>query len=158
MDDVILARALHVIGAVLWIGGVAFVTSIVLPVARGRMPAGDRLQLFDAIERRFAVQARWTTLLTGLSGLYMVHRLDLWDRFLYAEFWWMHAMAALWLLFSLMLFLLEPLFLGDWFRRRALAAPERTFGLALRLHRGLLIASIVTIAGAVAGAHGLSLP
>jgi hypothetical protein len=68
-----------------------------------------------------------------------------------------HAMAALWLLFSLMLFVLEPLFLGDWFRRRARVAPERTFGLALWLHRGLLIARIVTIAGAVAGAHGFSL-
>jgi hypothetical protein len=56
-----------------------------------------------------------------------------------------------------MLFVLEPLFLGDWFRRRARVAPERTFGLALWLHRGLLIARIVTIAGAVAGAHGFSL-
>jgi uncharacterized membrane protein len=51
MDDVILARALHVIGVVLWIGGVAFVTSIFLPVANRR---SERLQLFDAIERRFA--------------------------------------------------------------------------------------------------------
>jgi hypothetical protein len=88
MDDVILARVLHIIGAVLWIGGVAFVTSIVLPIAGRRMPADDRLQLFDAIECRFAGQARWTTLLPGLSGLYMVHRLDLWHRFLDAEFWW----------------------------------------------------------------------
>ncbi len=157
MDDVILARLLHVIGVVLWIGGMAFVTSVVLPVASRRMRADDRLQLFDSIERRFAAQARWTTLLTGLSGLYMVHRLELWDRFLYVEFWWMHTMAALWLLFSLVIFVLEPLFLNDWFRRRAIAAPERVFALALWLHRVLLIASIITIAGAVAGAHGLML-
>lgn len=37
MDDFVLARVLHVLGVVLWIGGVAMVTSTLLPVI-ARMP------------------------------------------------------------------------------------------------------------------------
>jgi hypothetical protein len=50
-------------------------------VSAWREPA-ERLALFDAIERRYVWQACATTLLAGLSGLYMLMRLDLWDRFL----------------------------------------------------------------------------
>lgn len=157
MDDVALARALHVAGVVLWIGGVAMVTTVILPEARGRQTPAEKLGLFEAIERRFMRQARWTTLLTGLSGFYMVFRMELWNRFEMAEFWWMHAMVALWLVFSAILFLLEPLFLHRWFRRQALATSDRAFGAAVWLHRILLLASLITIAGTVGGSHGLAL-
>ena len=39
----------------------------------------------------------------------MVQRLDLWDRFSSIKYWWMHAMLCVWLLFTLMLFVVEPL-------------------------------------------------
>jgi uncharacterized membrane protein len=34
MDDVTIARALHVLSVVLWIGGVGFVTTVLLPTVR----------------------------------------------------------------------------------------------------------------------------
>jgi uncharacterized membrane protein len=154
MDDVALARALHVVGGVWWIGGVAMVTTVLLPAVRRFKAPGERLAFFDAVERRFAGQARIATLVVGLTGLHMLARLDLWDRFADASYWWMHAMVALWAIFSLMLFVLEPLFLHRWFAERARRAPETAFALAARLHAVLLALSLVTIAGAVAGAHG----
>jgi hypothetical protein len=63
-------------------------------------------------------------------------------------------MIAVWLLFSLLLFVLEPLFLHRFFLERARREPERTFALVERLHRALLAVSLVTVLGAVAGAHG----
>lgn len=40
MDDVVIARALHVLAVVIWIGGVAIATTIVLPaVRRGELGA-----------------------------------------------------------------------------------------------------------------------
>jgi peptidoglycan biosynthesis protein MviN/MurJ (putative lipid II flippase) len=66
----------------------------------------------------------------------------------------MHAMVGIWLLFSLMLFVAEPLFLHHWFLVRAQPAPESTFQLAQGLHWFLLCVSLVTILGAVAGSHG----
>lgn len=154
MDEVAIARALHVFAIVLWIGGVAFVTTVLLPAVRRLRAPEERLALFDAIERRFAWQARLTTLLAGLSGLDMVIRLDLWDRFLAASYWWMDAMVLVWLLFTLMLFVAEPLFLHRWLEARAKAKPEATFKLVERLHWLLLTLSLITVLGAVAGSHG----
>jgi len=152
VDDVTLARALHVLLVVLWIGGVAFVTTVFLPAVRDLRAPAERVVL---AERRFANQARVTTALTGLSGLYMVVRLDLWDRFLSVEYWWMHAMVAVWLLFTLMLFVAEPLFLDRWLLARAKARPEATFKLTERLHWILLALSLITLIGVVLGSHGV---
>ena len=109
MDDLALARALHVLAVVIWIGGVAMVTIVVLPAVRRGDLGPNRLQAFEAIERRFSWHARIATLIVGLTGLYMIDRADLWDRFRFAEFWWMHAMVAIWLVFSVLLFVAEPL-------------------------------------------------
>src|SRR5215469_6670572 len=124
MDDVTLARAIHVLAVVLWIGGVALVTTVLLPAVRRFKSAAERVAFFESVERRFAAQARVTTAIAGLSGLYMIYRMDLGARFAMPAFWWMHAMVGLWLVFSLMLFIAEPLFLHRWFLRRARSAPE----------------------------------
>jgi uncharacterized membrane protein len=157
MDEAALARALHVLAVVLWIGGVGFVTTALLPAIRRVGQSEQRLALFDAIERRFAWQARITTTLTGLTGLDMLIRLDLWDRFLLARYWWMHAMVFTWLLFTVMLFVAEPLVLHRWLRARAELDPEGTFRLVAVAHRLLLALSLITVLGAVAGSHGLLL-
>jgi uncharacterized membrane protein len=153
MDDVTLARAIHVLAVVLWIGGVALVTTVLLPAVRRLKSPEERIAFFESVEQRFASQSRVTTMLAGLSGLHMIYRLDLWGRFASAEFWWMHAMVGVWLLFSLLLFIAEPLFLHHWFLARA-AAPDSTFRLVQWLHWVLLTLSILTILGAVAGSHG----
>ncbi len=154
MDALTIARALHVLAVVHWIGGVAMVTLVLLPGLRRSVPASERYRLFEMIEGRFAFQARISTLLAGASGLYMTWSLNAWWRFLDPAAWWMHAMVAIWALFTVMLFVAEPLFLHRWFREQATAQPEATFALAERLHRVLLAASLVTIAGAVLGSHG----
>jgi len=79
----------------------------------------------------------------------------LWDRFRSLAYWWMHAMVAVWLLFTLMLFVAEPLFLDRWLRARAKARPEPTFGLIERLHWILLALSLITLIGALLGSHGV---
>jgi uncharacterized membrane protein len=154
MDDLTLARALHVVSIVHWIGGVAFVTLVLLPAVRRLAAPGERVALFEEVERRFATQARISTLVAGLTGFWMTARLDAWTRFADLRFWWMHAMLALWVIFTLMLFVLEPLVLHRWFLARAQRDPEATFALIQRLHIVLLSASAVTVAAAVLGAHG----
>jgi uncharacterized membrane protein len=157
VDDAAIARAVHVLAVVLWIGGVGFVTTVLLPALRRRKPPEESLACFDRFERRFSWQARVTTGLTGASGLYMLIRFDLWDRFRFASFWWMHAMVVVWLLFTAMLFAAEPLFLHRWLDRRAREKPEATFRLVEWFHWAMLLLSAVTILGAVAGTHGLLL-
>jgi uncharacterized membrane protein len=71
MDDIILARALHVLAVVIWIGGVAIATTVVLPAVRCGDLGEDRLQAFQAIEHRFVWQARTAVIVVGLTGHYM---------------------------------------------------------------------------------------
>lgn len=154
MDEAALARAVHVFGVVLWIGGVGFVTTVLLPAVRRMKRPEDRVAFFEEVERRFAWQARVTTLLVGVSGFYLAETWDLWDRFTDARFWWMHAMVLVWTVFTLMLFVAEPLVLHRWFLKRAEDKPEQTFRLIQRMHWVLLIVSLITVVGATMGSHG----
>jgi uncharacterized membrane protein len=153
VEDLAIARAVHVLAVVIWLGGASMVTTVVLPAARR---AADGPGLAGMIEARFSWQARVATLLAGASGFYMVERLDLWDRFKTVEYWWMHAMVGVWLLFSFILFVAEPWFLHRWFEARVQREPAATLALVQRAHWVLLAVSLITIAGAVAGSHGLS--
>ena len=156
MDDLAIVRALHVTAVVLWIGGLAMATTVILPLVRRIKAAEERLALFHAVESRFIWQARAASLVVGASGVYMVVKLDLGDRFGDAGFWWMHAMVALWGVFSFILFVGEPLVLDRLFKRHALASPDRAFAILHGLHWLLLGLSVVTVLAAVAGSAGMS--
>lgn len=153
MDDFILARIVHVVAVLMWIGGVAFVTTVILPTIRRNHEAPDRLAAFHRIESGFAWQARIWVLLAGLSGFWMVWRTDMWSRFADARFWWMWAMLIVWLAFSMMLFVLEPLFLHK--RMAASAHPRQDFRRMEAVHHILLLFSLLATIGAVGGSHGL---
>ena len=154
MDDISIARALHVLAVVHWIGGVAMVTLVLLPSLMRSVPAAERLALFERIEGRFGRQARVSTLIAGASGFYMTHRLAAWGRFADPSLWWMHAMLAVWVVFTVVLFIAEPLFLHRWFHDRAVSDPEGAFRLVWRMHAALLSVSVLAVGGAVLGAHG----
>ena len=62
-------------------------------------------------------------------------------------------MVAVWAVFALMLFVLEPLVIHR--RMRISADPAADFARMVRMHRILLAASLITFAGAVGGSHGL---
>lgn len=155
MDDVTLARAVHVLAIVHWIGGVWFVTSVILPSVLALPDAAARLQLFEQVERRFSAQARLSVPLAGLSGFYMAWKLDAWQRFLEPQSWWMAAMLLVWLLFMAILFVIEPLFGRPALQAWAVREPRRLFVAIQAAHVVLLIASLVTAGAAVLGAHGL---
>lgn len=142
------------LGVVLWIGGVAMVTTVILPWIRSHPPDENPVAFFEHVEHRFARQARVVTLLTGLSGFYLVHRMGIWGRYLSVDFWWIHAMTLVWVIFTLILFVLEPLVLRTVLIRRAETDPAGTMALVQRAHWVLLTLSLVTVAGAVAGSHG----
>jgi hypothetical protein len=66
-------------------------------------------------------------------------------------------MVVVWLLFTVMLYLAEPLFLHRWLDACAKAKPTATFRLVEWTHWLLLTLGAITILGAVAGSHGLLL-
>jgi uncharacterized membrane protein len=153
MDDLVIARVVHVVAVLMWIGGVAFVTTVAMPAIRQKYDAQARLSAFHALESGFSWQAKIWVLLAGASGFWMTWRADLWGRFTDMQYWWMWAMLLIWAIFSLMLFVLEPLFLHK--RMVASPYPGRDFRRMEIIHRVLLAGSVVATVGAVGGVHGL---
>ena len=154
MDGIVVARTLHILAVVIWIGGVAMATTVAIPAVRRGDLGPDRFMAFQAIERRFVWQARTAVILVGATGLYMTAALDLWDRFRTLEFWWMHAMVCVWLLFAFILFIAEPFILHRYVRRWAMTAPDVVFTWLHRAHWVLLTLALITVFGAAAGSHG----
>ena len=154
MDLSLVTRVLHVLAVILWIGGVGFVTLVLLPALWPPAGRTDWLDKFILLENRFAWLARFASLLAGLTGFYMLYDDDLWYRFGEPSFWWMHGMILVWAIFSFILFTGEPLFLDAWLHAKAARDPAGAHRLVYRLHLLLLILSLVGAAGAVAGSHG----
>lgn len=154
MESFIIARVVHIIAVIFWIGGVAMVTTVIIPAVKNLKSKQDQIKTFEEIEGKFAFQAKISTLLTGLSGFYMLYVLDAWDRYLDFRFWWLHAMTLVWLVFTLILYVLEPLLLHKLFKKHVEQNPTKVFSILHKLHVLLLILSLITTAGAVAGSHG----
>jgi uncharacterized membrane protein len=153
--DLTLARAVHVLAVIHWIGGVAFVTAVILPALAVFEEPSRRLALFEAIEHRFSTQVKVSVPLAGFSGAYMVWRLDSWSQFLEPAGWWLAVMVLVWALFMALLFVVEPLVLHGPFRRRVAANPAGTFRIIQLAHIVLLAIGMGVAAAGVFGAHGL---
>ena len=150
------ARVIHILGVVFWIGGVAFVTTILIPSLRRLPSQQQRLSLFETLEGRFSSQAKVVVLITGLSGFYMLYSMEAWGRYQQHSFWWVHMMTLVWALFTLVLFVLEPWFLHRWFKQQAQRNADRCFRFLHRMHYLLLALSLTAVAGTVAGVRGLT--
>ncbi len=142
-------RGLHVLSVLLWIGGVAFVTLVLIPSLR---KSGDDYETFERLEHRFGNQAKITTQLALISGLAMLWETNSWSRFL--NTWWLWAMAITWALFTLMLFVLEPFLIHKFLHNKAKTDPAGTLLLLQRLHYLLLAFGLIALVGGVIGAHG----
>lgn len=153
MEIYVFARILHFLSVVVWIGGVSMVTTVVIPLLRKEHPE-KAIELFSKFEKKFSLQARITIILVGLTGFYMLDYLHAWNRYLEIRFWWIHAMTLVWLIFTIMLFILEPIVFHRVFSQKTKENPVSFFNKIQVFHWVLLILSWITIIGAVAGSHG----
>ena len=151
-NDYAIARALHVLAIVMWVGGVGFVTTVLIPAIRHRFPADQQYGMFEEVEHRFGAQARFWVLLALVSAGWMLHASDGWGRL--ANTGWLHLMMAAWLPFFLMLFVLEPFIMHRRLKQRALRDPVGTMRLLQRLHVVLLMLTLLALVAGVVGAHG----
>ncbi len=153
----IIAKTLHILAVVIWIGGVSFVTTVLIPSLRRYSETSNKMDMFVALESKFSVQAKILTLITGITGLYMLYFLNAWERFLMISYWWMHLMVIIWIIFFVVLFILEPLFLHEWFKKFAQENDLKSIKRLQLMHIVLLTLNILVIFFAFSGAHGLTL-
>lgn len=139
--------ALHVLGIVWWIGGVAMVTTVYLPMVH-HLPEAERLGRVREIERRFAWQARIAVLLVGLTGFWMLSRLGGTGLLRAPQAWWLDLMIFVWGLFAAILFLVEPFGVME---RTGLIRNRTAF---LLLHAVLLALALAAVICGVLGVRG----
>ena len=135
--------AIHVLGVVWWIGGVAMVTATLLPLFN-RLPADERIERIKQLEGRFANQARVAVLVVGITGFWMYTLLPA----PVVQTWWIGLMMLVWVLFAIMLFIAEPLRLPA---RLGVIHNPRKF---LVMHAVLLTLALTAIFCGVIGARG----
>jgi len=154
MDELTLARAIHVLGVIMWIGGVLFVTTVGLPWIKKFDDPAEGVKTFHTIEKAFIGQARITTLITGLSGFAMLYLLDGWERFSDPDYWWIYPMTIIWVLFMLVMFVLEPFVLPKIMASKVQGNPKKALQIVHRVHWLLSVLSLLTIFAAIHGVHG----
>jgi len=64
-------------------------------------------------------------------------------------------MVGVWLLFAAQLLVIEPFIPRHAVRKYAVSAPEATLTRMLRLHRAMLVLSLIAVFAAVGGSRGL---
>ena len=154
MNDLTIARAIHILSVVIWMGGVTFVTLVLIPTLRRSSFHVDQLTIFNVIENQFANIARVMVLLAGISGFYMTYRLNAWSRFTEMQYFWMHAMALVWLMFVIALFVIEPFFIKNHRRMVKDGRNIEDLKKTQLVHIVILVLSLITIFISALGAHG----
>jgi len=143
--DILLA--VHVLAVVWWVGGVAMVTATLLPIFN-RLPPPERIQRIRQLEARFVNQARVAVVLAGITGFWMLGLTGGFARLRFAYGWWIDLMLLVWVLFTVMLFVAEPL------RLPARLGLVHKPGAFLALHAVLLGLALAAIFCGVIGARG----
>ncbi len=100
---------IHILTVILWIGGLGFITILILPMVVKMPDALQKVLLFQRIEHRFAPLARIYTVVVGITGFSMFFILDLTSILFAKEGMFLLIMIAIWGFWVIMLFGLEPL-------------------------------------------------
>lgn len=145
--------AIHVLGVVIWIGGVAFVTIIVFPMLIGMEGSLEKMILFQGIEHRFAKIAKISVAVVGISGAWMLQLTGEWKTLFSARGMGPTLMVIVWTFYVLVLIfearLFKALFRGE--------AQQNTSKAFLRLsvfHWVVLVFSLLAIGVGVWTGHG----
>ncbi|NTU43288.1 MAG: hypothetical protein HGA78_09635 [Nitrospirales bacterium] len=71
--------ALHVVGVVIWVGGVSFVTTTVFPMIMRLEGSLEKVLFFQGVEHRFARIAKAMVALVGITGVLLLQLTGEWS-------------------------------------------------------------------------------
>lgn len=150
---------IHILTVILWIGGLGFITILILPMIIKMPDALEKALLFQRIEHRFAPMARYFVALVGISGFVMFFMLGLTDDLFTPPGKFLIFMIAIWFFWVIMLFGLEPLIVKKMIDRMAAGGEkleiEAVFARMNKLHWVLLILSLAAAASGIIFTHSL---
>ena len=153
-----LMHVIHVITVILWIGGLAFVTMIVLPMAISTPDALQKVLTFQRVEHRFARIARAYNLITGISGFIMLFLMG-WHNLLFTRAGIpLTVMTLVWVFWFVMLFGLEPIIIRKMLDNMAKGGTKMdidgVFRKLNKMHYFMVAISMAAVIAGVLTAHG----
>lgn len=151
----------HLLAVILWIGGLAFVTAIVLPMAIKTPDALQKVLTFQRVEHRFAPLAKWFNIITGISGFVMVWLMGWHELYFTKAGLALTFMTAVWVFWFVMLVGLEPIIIRKMLEKMARESEKMDIDGIFRkvktLHWFMVAISLAAVAAGAFFAHGGSL-
>jgi uncharacterized membrane protein len=148
-----ISASLHVIGVVIWIGGVAFVTMILLPLIHVMTDPMEKAMLFQRVEHRFSRIVKVVIILVGVTGLYNLHQKGLYIIMPTLQGFWLDLMIAVYLFYALLIFGLEKALFKRIFKDvKQLNADQIFFRMSV-FHWAVLALSLLAVGAGVIGTY-----
>jgi len=153
-----LMHIIHLLTVILWIGGLAFVTVIMLPITLSTKDSLQKVLSFQRVEHRFAKQARIYNVITGASGFAMLY-ITGWHNLLFTgQGIPLTVMTMIWVFWFVMLWGLEPLIIRKMLEKMLKGEEKMDIDGVFRkmfvLHWVLMAVSLVAAAAGALTAHG----
>jgi uncharacterized membrane protein len=154
MDTILkISAALHVMGVVIWIGGVAFVTIILFPMIQGMEDPFEKALLFQRVEHRFAKVARLMILVVGITGLYNLHQKGLYLLLPSRAGLWLDLMIGVFVAYALLIFGLEKALFKRIFKDIKRMDADQVFFRMSAFHWVVLVLSLLAVGAGVIGTY-----
>lgn len=148
----------HIVAVILWIGGLVFVTGVVLPMAIKTPDALQKVLTLQRIEHRFAPLAKWYNIITGVTGFAMVYLMGFEGLYFTKEGAALTFMTAVWLFWFVMLVGLEPVIIRKMLEKMARESGQMDidgiFRKVKKLHWFMVAVSLLAAAAGAVVAHG----
>jgi len=138
---------LHVLSIVVWIGGVAFVTAIVLPVLKEMEDLMAKATFFMRFEKRFQFLAKLCVILAGGSGVLLFWERGAFSHLSGEEAFLIGYKFFVWLIYAVLLFGAERRLMGTLFSPDT--PPEVAFRRLAIFHWAVLILSLIAIVAGI---------
>ncbi|HHD12149.1 MAG TPA: hypothetical protein ENK42_06885 [Deltaproteobacteria bacterium] len=153
-----LMHFLHLVFVILWIGGLGFITIVVLPMIVRMQDPLQKVLFFQRMEHKFAPMAKVYNAIVGITGFVMLY-MSGWQSLMFTKQGLsLLFMVAVWVFWAVMLFGLEPLIVRKMIDNLAKSGEkmeiETIFNRMNRLHWVLLIVSLLASISGVAFGHG----
>jgi uncharacterized membrane protein len=137
----------HVLSVVIWIGGVAFVTSIVFPVLTHMEDSMAKVTFFMGFEKRFQILAKIFLVIVGATGILLF-----WERGAFASLTGdepalLGYKVFVWLTYAILLFGGEKRLMETLVPQKT--PPEKAFRRLSIFHWVVLILSLIAVVAGI---------